>query len=73
MGDEVEAIILSINAELQRVSMGIKQLSDPDFPLELPGDPPAPTPIGPRPPRNSDSSASAIELPGPEEDHSVGR
>lgn len=50
-GDEIETVILSINVELQRVSLGIKQLHQPDASGRPPADPlpTRPTPQAPKP------------------------
>ena len=50
VGDPVEAVILSIQPERQRISLGIKQLTaDPRS--DRRGEPPAPAPVRPGSPR----------------------
>tara|TARA_R110001599_G_scaffold58726_3_gene162596 strand:+ start:277 stop:675 length:399 start_codon:yes stop_codon:yes gene_type:complete len=51
VGDRIRVIILSIEPELERVSLGLKQLK-PRSGSERRDDPPAPTPVTPRFPRS---------------------
>lgn len=67
-GDEVKAVILSINVELQRVSLGIKQLSPdprrrpPKRPRRPPGDEPIPINQGPGGPLSPRPMSEAARL-----------
>jgi len=49
-GDEIEMVLLAIDVERERISLGIKQLTG-DPPSKRPGDPEAPVEVVPNKPK----------------------
>lgn len=60
VGDTIEVVILSIEPERERVSLGIKQLK-PDPRPDRDGQPPAPAPVRPRSPKPPKPLSEAAE------------
>lgn len=62
VGDLIEVVILSIQPELERISLGVKQLTPDPRPNQRGEPPPAPVPVKPKSPKPSKPLSEAAEL-----------